>query len=188
MKISVNQAAPDFVARDAYGKTVQLSAYLGQKVFLAFFRVVGCPTCHFTFHEIQKKAQVFEKSGLIFLAVYQSNPELMQTYLEMEGGAAKLYGTLIADENGDLYRQYGVGLSTTKLISGLLFHGGFKKFKQGKKLYKTKIKDEGHTNRQGGEFLIDETGKIAVAHYGRFSGDFISLDEVAKFAVKKNLR
>jgi len=54
--------------------------------------------------------------------------------------------------------------SAGKLMKGM-FYGAMSKMKEGKKLYKTKIKQNGNTNRIGADFLIDENGKILTAYY-----------------------
>jgi hypothetical protein len=50
--------------------------------------------------------------------------------------------------------------------------------KTGKKLFKKKMKQDGNANRMGADFLIDENGKIAVAYYGKYVGDHLSISQI----------
>jgi hypothetical protein len=53
-----------------------------------------------------------------------------------------------------------------------------------KKLFKTKIKDDSPNNMINADFLIDESGKVITAYYGKYSGDFIPITTIKQFAVK----
>ena len=52
-------------------------------------------------------------------------------------------------------------------------------------MFKDKIKDDGPKNLIGADFLIDENGKVVNAYYGKYSGDFIPIESIKKFAMSK---
>lgn len=60
MKFQASQSAPDFTVTAINGSTVQLSAFKGKKVFLTFYRNVGCPVCNLRFHELLPLEREFQ--------------------------------------------------------------------------------------------------------------------------------
>lgn len=176
MKITSAQPAPLFTATDVMGATIDLAAYKGKKVLLTFYRNVGCPVCNMRFHELQEQAGYFKSKGLIVLAVYESSAENMKKYVADE----KFYAALIPNPDQRLFTLYRVERSMGKMMRGM-FHGAMGKMSKGKKLFKTKIDQDGNANRIPADFLIDENGIVQTAYYGKFIGDHLSLEEIKKF-------
>lgn len=176
MKIRPSQAAPDFSIKDINGAAVNLSDYKGKKVMLTFYRNVGCPICNLRFHELQEQAGYFKSKGLVMLAVYESTAENMKQYLEGE----ECYSTMIPNPDQRLYKLYGIERSSGKLIKGMV-HGAMGKMKEGKALFKKKIKLDGNTNRISADFLIDENGNVKTAYYGKFIGDHLPIEDIKRF-------
>lgn len=173
MKLTNNQIAPTFSIQDALGNSINLGELKGKKVLLSFYRFAGCPICNFRFHEIETNMPFFESNNIVVIGVYESSPVAMKTFIEGENFKT----TLIPNPTLSLYNQYGLELSTGKVIKGI-FNGALKKAKAGKKLFKQSIKQDGNTNRIGGDFLIDEQGKIILAHYGNFVGDDLPIETI----------
>lgn len=176
MKVQPPQAAPSFTIKDVNGTVINLNDYRGKKVMLTFYRNVGCPVCNLRFHELQAQADYFKLKGLTLLAVYESSPEKMKTYLEGES----YYATMIPNQDLSLYQLYNIERSSGKLMKGM-FHGAMGKMKKGKKLFKTEIKQDGNSNRIGADFLIDENGNVKTAYYGKFVGDHLPLADIKQF-------
>jgi thioredoxin-dependent peroxiredoxin len=176
LKIKPPQPAPAFNFRDVYGKTANLSDYQGKKILLIFYRNAGCPICNLRFHELQEQASYFKEKGLVVLAVYESDNATLKNYV----GEDQFYATLIPDPSLKLYELYAIEKSMGKMMRGM-FHGAMPKMKKGKKLFKTKIKQDGNGSRIGADFLIDENGTIAVAYYGQYAGDHLSIESIKKF-------
>lgn len=165
--------APDFNAKDVNGAIIQLSTYRGKKVLLNFHRNVGCPVCNLRFHQLQQQSDYFNTHNLVVVDVYESSAEHMKSYLEN----TIVHSVMIPDSDLKLYNLYQVERSMMKLLKGM-FNGAFSKMKQGKALFKRSIRQDGNLNRIGAEFLIDETGKVIVAHYGAYLGDHIPLEKI----------
>lgn len=176
MKIKTPQTAPAFTIQDVKGATVNLADYKGKKVMLTFNRNVGCPICNLRFHELEKQSDYFKSKGLVILAVYESTPEHMKQYLD----EVNPYMTMIPNPEQNLYKLYEIDKSMGKLLKGM-FHGAMGKMGKGKKLFKTKIKQDGNKNRISAEFLIDENGTIQTAHYGKFVGDHLPIEDIKQF-------
>ncbi|WP_343632746.1 redoxin domain-containing protein [Fluviicola sp.] len=175
-KVKEQQAAPVFTTTDVNGKTMSLADLKGKKVLLTFYRNVGCPICNLRFHEIQEQAAYFKSRNLVVLAVYESSAENMKTYLDGENP----YAVLIPNPDQSLYKLYDIERSTGKVFKSL-FHGAIGKAKEGKKLYKTPMKQDGNANTIGGDFLIDENGTVKKAYYGKYIGDHLPLEQIKAF-------
>lgn len=176
MKINQGQTAPAFTIQDVQGSTVNLSDYKGKKILLTFYRNVGCPICNLRFHEVQEQSAYFKSKNLVVLAVYESSAENMKTYLEGENP----YAVMLPNPERNLYQAYGIEKSKGKAFKSI-FHGAIGKAKQGSKLYKTKMKQDGDGSTIGADFLIDENGIINRAYYGNYIGDHLSLDTIKAF-------
>jgi peroxiredoxin len=177
MKLQNNQVAPDFSIKDVDGNTIKLSDYRGKKVFLSLNRFAGCPICNVYFHEVQKSAEYLKSRGLVILSVHESGQKIMEDYIKDE----TIYGTMIPDAEGKIYSLYSTDRSYGKLLSGLI-HGGIGKAIAGTKLFKNKVSSEGNKDRVEADFLIDEKGNIATAHYGAYVGDRLAVDDIRRFA------
>ena len=175
MRIQTNTIAPVFETTDVFDKSFSLADNKGKKVFLIFMRFAGCPVCNFHVHQLLKNADRFKKKNIKVVLVYESSKSIMLDYLKDE----KFPFTFIADPDNKLYKLYAVETSLGKLLSSL-FKGMMAKVMAGKKLFKKKITDDGKVTRMEAEFLIDETGKISIAHYAEYLGDNVELNNFLK--------
>jgi thioredoxin-dependent peroxiredoxin len=176
MKLSSNQTAPTFTITDVTGKTINLAEYKGKKVLLSFYRNVGCPVCNFRFHELQMQSEYFKAKDLVVIAVYESTAENMKQYLEGES----FYAQMIPNSDEQLYKLYALDKSMGKMMKGM-FHGAMGKLKAGKAQFRKKIKQDGNASRIGADFLIDESGRIKTAYYGKYLGDHLPLADIKAF-------
>lgn len=148
-------------------------------MLLTFYRNVGCPICNLRFHEVEARMPEWAAKGLVSIAVYESTGDNLRAYMDDERPAT----LLIPDPFEELYALYHVERSTAKLMKGML-HGAMGKMSRGKKLFTKKIKQDGHMDRIGAEFLIDAEGTLRVAHYGAYLGDHLALDSIAAFVAR----
>lgn len=176
MKITNQQEAPDFTLQTVEGTSVCLTDYRGKKVLLTFYRNVGCPICNFRFHELEQEARYFKSKGLVVIAVYESSAENMKRYL----AGTTPYAIMLPNPAQDIYRRYGVERSMGKIMKGML-HGAMGKARKGKKLFLNNMKQDGHADRIGADFLIDEQGRVYEAHYGRYVSDHIPVESIKAF-------
>lgn len=175
MKLTAHQPAPDFTTKDAYGKTIRLSDFKGQKVYLAFERNVGCPICNLRTHELLKKAETFSAKNIIVLMIYESSAEKMREYL----GDTSYPFQFIPDPENLLYKKYGIEQSVGKFLKSM-FNGLMRKVKAGNKLFKQPIKQDGHMTTINSEFIVDERGYLSKVHYANFIGDHLPIEEVLR--------
>ena len=177
MKLQPNEAAPDFSIKDVNGNNVKLSDYRGKKVFLSLSRFAGCPICNLNFHEVQKNADYLRSKGLVILSVHESGQKIMQDFIKDE----TIYGVMIPDPDAKIYDLYGSERSWGKFIKGFMSGAGGKAM-AGMKLFKNKVSSEGNKDRIAADFLIDESGNIVTAHYGKYAGDRLAIQDIKNFA------
>jgi peroxiredoxin len=176
--VIVGAPAPDFTVRDTDGAALTLSGFKGKRVLLTFFRTAGCPVCNFHYLQLVQARERLQ--GLVFLAVYESAPDNLKRYADSIEGPP--FARFIPDPGRALYTQYAVERSMAKMLSGVLFHGGFAKFNAGKAAFRTKVKDDGSLAGIGADFLIDEDRVVRTANRGAFSGDHLTIEEIEAFA------
>jgi len=179
MKLQVSQPAPDFSTTDIHGQNISLSALKGKKIFLTFYRNVGCPVCNLRFHELLPLEKDLKTNGAIALAIYESSEANLKRYVQ----DMDINTIMIADPHFGLYEKYGIERSTIKLLSSI-YKGVIGKAEQGKKLFKQKFEQDGHANLMGAEFLIDEHGNIMTAYYNQFIGDHLPVKDIKAFISK----
>jgi len=175
-RLVAGQPAREFSTVDVNGQPVSLAGLKGHKVLLLFMRHVGCPVCNRRMHELLTQADYFREKNLVVVAVYESGPELMRQYL----AGQQMPFTLVPDPEQLLYQLYSLEVSGVKAMKSV-FHGIMGKASEGKKLFAQPIAADGNRNRIGAEFLLDEQGKVAVAHYHRYIGDELPLVDIRKF-------
>jgi peroxiredoxin len=186
MKVTENQQAPDFKTVDVFGRPVGISTFKGKKIYLSFYRNAGCPVCNLRYHQLEKEIPYFKANNVVYIAVYQSEKENMLNYLNsMYSDTSSIYPLMVANPENSLYKQYHVENSISKLLKALLFHGGLKDVNEGKKLFKTKVKDDSAKDLISAEFIIDENGQVIKSHYGTYSGEFIAVEEIKRIISKK---
>jgi len=175
MKLSVHQPAPLFKTKDVYGNEIDLKKLRGQKVYLAFERNAGCPVCNLRTHELLKQSEFFKINNAVVVMIYESSVEKMKEYL----GDDTHPFHFVADPQNNLYSQYGVETSVLKFFASM-FNGLMSKVKQGTKLFKKPIKQDGHLTRIPSEFIVGEDGTLSLVHYGAFIGDHLPLETLKK--------
>ena len=174
--MQARQPARAFVATDANGQPVSVASLRGHKVLLAFMRNAGCPVCNLRMHELLEQAAYFQAHNLTVVAVYESTPERLRQYLADQ----PMPFIMVPNPDQSLYRLYGLEVSSRKAMASA-FHGVMSKARAGKKLFVHPVEQDGNKNRIGAEFLLDEQGIVAVAHYGRYIGDELYVADIQKF-------
>ena len=179
-KIKVGDKLPELRLSPVYGDSLRISSLKGKKILLTFNRYVSCPLCNFRTHELLEHYDTLKQNGLVIISVYESGRETLTQYTSKE----EIPFFMIADPDEILYKQFKVRKSWWKTFTGLFNHYN-RKHSAGKKLFKSKYDRDGHLNRIGADFLIDENGIIRTAYYGKFVGDHLPVEEIVKWVLKK---
>lgn len=170
-RLQVGKPAPVFQAKAVGKDNIDLAQLKGHKVLLSFMRNVGCPICNLHTHHLRQYADSLQALGVEVLMIHQSPVETIEKYLAQDERSWSFL--FVSDNERRLYELYHVKPSLFRfLMSG--FHGALRKRKEGVKLYKDKIPQEGKRGMLGADFLLDEQGVIIKAHYAKFVGDHLS--------------
>ncbi|QRG68714.1 peroxiredoxin family protein [Brevibacillus choshinensis] len=172
-------AAPDFTYVGSDGNDQRLSDLRGRKVLLAFFRNAACALCNLRVRQFILRYHRWQQQGLEVLAVFES-PDLA---LSQHVGKQEAPFPVFADPHAEIYDRYGVEVSEDKFqatiedadtpsyIAEAAAAGFVLQHQEGANMH-----------RVPAEFLIDESGTIQIAHYGRLMTDHLSLEVIDRFA------
>jgi len=104
---------------DMQGKPVSLSAYKGKPLFINFY-ATWCPPCNREMPELELLKQTLQKDSIVFLAISDENPALVQGFIHRSSSS---FTFLQTSEHRD---QYGINtIPTTYIFSSKgaqLFH------------------------------------------------------------------
>lgn len=103
MKLFAPNQAPRITLDDASGRPVEIGAP-GRRTLLCFFRDTRCPFCNFRVYELTHRFEQLQKSGIDVIALFSATPEDVRTFVAQRPRPFPV----IADGNGQAYRQYGV--------------------------------------------------------------------------------
>ena len=81
MAIAAGQLAPDFSGTTWKGEDIDIEAFRGKKVWLAFHRYASCPLCNLRIKEVIQRHKEFEDAGIQVIAVFQSSPETIAKHV-----------------------------------------------------------------------------------------------------------
>ncbi|MFI5163819.1 MAG: peroxiredoxin family protein [Bacteroidia bacterium] len=179
-RFKVGEKIPDLVLADAFGDSIKTSQLKGKKILLTFNRYVSCPLCNFRTHQLLEHYDTLKENGLVIISVYESGKETLTEYTTKE----EVPFHMIPDPQLLLYKKFKVQKSWWKTFKGLFNHYRAK-HATGEKLFKSNYKRDGHLNRIGADFLIDENGIIRSAYYGKFVGDHLPVEEIMKWVLSK---
>ncbi len=104
MTIEIGQNAPLFELTSDEGKKISLSDLKGQNVVLYFYPKDDTPGCTIEAQDFAKKNKEFQKYDCVILGVSRDNVASHCKFI----AKYKLNFNLLADENSDLWQQYGV--------------------------------------------------------------------------------
>ena len=175
-RLKIGDKLPNLTLVDAFGDTIKTGDFLGHKVLITFNRYVNCPLCNFRTHELLQYYDSLKSLGFIFISVYESSKETLTEYTLKED----IPFIMIPNPDLSLYNLFKVQRSWIKSFIGL-FHQYGAKHKPGRKLFKGNYTRDGHINRIGADFLVDENGIIHIAYYGKFVGDHYPVNEIVKW-------
>ena len=170
--------APVFNNGQVSHDTLNAASLKGKKILLTFNRYVSCPLCNFRTHELLEVYDTLRSHGLILISVYESTRQTLIDYTSQE----EIPFMMLADPEEKLYKLFKIQKSWLRSFTGL-FRDYSRKHKAGKKLFKGSYERDGHLNRIGADFLIDENGIIQVAYYGKFVGDHLPVNEIVKWVL-----
>lgn len=159
------------------GSMFNIESILGKPFMLSFLRFASCPFCNLRINELVKR---FDEFGNEFTIVAVFDSPLDNLVRHAEGHKAPFH--ILADESNKYYLEYGIEHSVLGMLKGMFFR--MPKLLRGMgKGYIPKI-IKGSLTTMPADFLIDSSGIIQVAYYGKDEGDHLHFDEVKEFSLK----
>ncbi|HET9047358.1 MAG TPA: redoxin domain-containing protein [Chiayiivirga sp.] len=176
MRLLPPSHAPHVPMQDIYGKPIVIGGHNGKRTLLAFFRDAACPFCNFRIYQLTANYASLRKLGLEVVAVFASDVDSVKRFVARSPRPFPV----VADPQSLAYDAYGIESSLwgklkaiatriPTLLKGLRFVG---------------LHGLNTNNVMPTDFLIDETGKIVEAHYGRDAGDHIPLERIELFVAR----
>jgi len=155
-----------------HGATVEIP-HPTQLTHLQFRRFAGCPVCNLRIHEFFDRYTDLVDHNIQEVAVFQSSDEMMNKRL------AEAPFPLIADTDKVLYEEFGVESSIPAMLNPRMLTATVKgMWRHGLKL--PEAVDAAFT--LPAEFLIDCSGNVVAAKYGKHYDDQWNVDELIRLA------
>lgn len=182
-KLELNSRAPSFCLDDVFDRSIDLKAYRGRKVMVAFFRHAGCPFCNLRVHNLLKVHEELKAQGLDMIFFFESKRDIMlRSMFHKEISPIPL----IADPNKVIYDTYGLESSGRKVMVGHIT--SFVSTAIQAKLQRLPMhlmEDSESIKTMPAEFLLDENGIIRELHYSQKLTDRLKMDLLFAFAQQK---
>ncbi len=170
MALSIGALAPPITIPDFSGRQVDTTSMTGRPLLISFYRYASCPLCNLRMRALMLDYADLHARGLQFVAVFQSSASAISEYISRHD----VPFPIIADPDRALYRAFGVESKWSALFSlGAM----------GKALLAAKHgflpgRIDGDLHGRPADFLIDETGHVALAHYGQRIDDHVPLETI----------
>lgn len=135
-RLAVGAKAPGFSLPDADGQTVKLSDYRGRKVIVYFYPAASTPGCTKQACDFRDSLAELNDAGLDVIGISPDKPDKLAKFRDKEG----LTFPLLSDPDRKVLTAWGAFGEKTmygKTVQGVI----------------------------RSTFLVDETGRIAVAQY-----------------------
>lgn len=163
------------------GSAFELDSLKGKRFMLAFFRFAACPFCNLRIHELVTRHGELG-SDFTIVAVFDSSLKNLQKH------AVKHHAPfpILADERNTYHQEYGIEYSLLGILRGAitrmpsLLNAIF-----AKGYLPTSIK--GRLTTLPADFLIDESGVIHTAYYGKDEGDHLPFERVKAFSRREDV-
>lgn len=176
MRLAPGVPAPSFHVDTVHGHPVTLQEFEGKPLLLRFYRYASCPMCLLRLHDFCLAYPRLHAKGLEAVAFFHSSADRIRTH----AGDRDCPVPLGADPTFRVYRSYGVETSWPNLVLSAMRPS----------FYVDWVRAMGHgfwggaSWRMGtmpADFLIDATGRIVVAYYGRDIGDHLGTAAIEDF-------
>ncbi len=183
VKLQSNLKAPVFVAKDIYGRMVDLNSYQDKKVFIGFFRHAGCPFCNIRVHRLLKIREELQSKGMEMIFFFESSEKVLLQSSFHQGISPV---PLIADPEKKWYAAYGLEQSVYKSTMSHLTTFVQTVFKASSLGVPTHLMADGESfSTMPAEFLIAEGLNIQQVYYSDRLNDRLDVQQIRNFAELK---
>lgn len=171
MRLKPGTPAPDFVAQSIGGRLVALEQLRGRPLLLKFYRFATCPVCNLHMHQFIQEYDKVTAEGLTTVVFYHSPGEKLA---ETRDVAAPF--DLVADPDKRIFAKYGVERGLRGFVSPAVMRAYAKALAAG---YAPGLfTSDGGLTGNPADFIVDESGRIALARYGKHYADSLDASDV----------
>lgn len=167
MRLRIGSSAPEFVAESIGGRLVSLDLLRGRPLLLKFYRFATCPICSLHLHRFIVDHHRLVEAGLTTVVLFHSPADKLACAQET---AAPF--DVVADPAKRIFAAYGVERSLRGFVSPAVVREYAKALVAGHR--PGLLTHDGGVTGNPADFIIDPSGRIAFAHYGKHYAD--SLD------------
>jgi len=173
MRLTIGSVAPDFSAESIGGRRVSLDQLLagGRPLLLKFYRFATCPVCNLHMHRFIHEHHLVASAGLTTLVFYHSPADKLA---KAQREAAPF--DLIPDPANKIFAAYGVETGLRGLVSAAVMRDYGKALAAG--YPPGLLTSDGGITGNPADFIVDESGRIVFAHYGRHYADSLEASDV----------
>ena len=171
MKLKAGDLFPNNTLRTVSGREVHVPDG-GRLTHLQFRRFVGCPICNTHIAEMMRRAGEIESAGIHEVIFFHSTEEEMRPLQE------DVPFDLVADAEKVYYKEFGVETSLAFILNVKAIAAALRGVLNGN----VPLKMTGGPLGLPADFLIEPTGRVLAAKYGRHAYDQWSVDELLALA------
>jgi peroxiredoxin Q/BCP len=157
------------------GSMFDTTKLTGSRYLLAFFRFASCPFCNMRMHELVTRYHELG-DGFGIVAVFDSPLDNLRRHAMRHDAPFPV----LADTSGRYYREFGIEQSVTGVMKGILLR--MPTLIRGIQNGYLPLRIRGSLTTMPADLLVDESGVIRTAHYGRDEGDHLDFGIVKAFA------
>jgi peroxiredoxin len=173
MRLTVGTHTPVFSAESLGGRRVDLAALRGRTVLVKFYRFATCPVCNLHLHHFIKDYRVVEALGLTTVVVFHSPAAKLE---ESRRDVAPF--DLVPDPDKRIFLAFGVETGLAGMFSPAVMRDYMRALAAG--FPPGMLTSDGGITGNPADFIVDASGRVAFAHYGRHYADSLTAAQVAE--------
>ena len=177
-RLTKDSIFPDYTAATQFEEKTTISEIAaGKPLMIVALRYIGCPSCRYDVHMIQKNYDRFMEKGVSVAVVMQSTPESIRKALQEES----LSFPIICDPEYRIYNDLEIlpAKSREEMLGSQEAVQKFMKKREAiQELGFTHGEYEGIEEQLPAFFYMDPDRKILLAHYAEGIGDMPTVEEM----------
>lgn len=150
----------------------------GRPFMLSFFRFASCPFCNLRMHELVTQLDQLPADFTI-IAIFDSPLDNLQRHADKHHAPFPI----LADVDNTYYKLYSIEHSLWGVLKGMFLRMPKLMYGMLAKGY-IPLRIKGSMMTMPADFLIDRSGIIREAHYGKDEGDHLPFSRVRDFALR----
>lgn len=172
--LTVGDPAPVLALPAHTGQAFDLAREPREKrTLVVFFRFAGCPFCNVHVHVLIERYPELERAGVRVVGVFGSPLEAIRARVAMQAPPFPL----LADADDSAHIAWGATHdSALGMMDPRNMRVGWGPIAQRATI--SLGRTDGKLLRMPADFVLDENLRVAIAHYGHYAADHLSVDDV----------